>query len=342
MQSLPSPQSDPIVTLFSQKKNGGIFLPLILAPMAGVTDLPFRTLAHRYGAALTVSEMVASQAMIRQTPKSLKIASGGVEQGLTAVQIAGSDPEVMAAAARMNVALGAQIIDINMGCPVKKIVKNGAGSALLRDEALIGRILAAVIGAVPVPVTVKIRLGWDENHLNAVSVARLAESMGVRCITVHGRTRAQMYRGEADWEAIGRVKAGVSIPVIGNGDITTPQGARQMLERSGVDGIMIGRGSYGRPWIFKQVTEYLTTGLDDFEPDLAEREAVVMDHFMAIMQFYGDKIGNRMVRKHLAWYTKGMVGGAQFRKEINQSPDPEESLAKTVEFFKSQRQRRAA
>ncbi|MBF0453371.1 MAG: tRNA dihydrouridine synthase DusB [Magnetococcales bacterium] len=333
---------DPIVTLFSQKKKGRLSIPLILAPMAGVTDLPFRQLAHRYGADLTVSEMVASQAMIRQTPKSLKIATSSREEGLEAVQIAGSDPEVMAEAARMNVALGAQIIDINMGCPVKKIVKNGAGSALLRDEKRIGEILLAVIAAVPVPVTIKIRLGWDETLLNAVSVARLAESLGVRCVTVHGRTRAQMYRGKADWEAIGRVKAAVSIPVIGNGDVTTPQEAREMQEVAGVDGIMIGRGSYGRPWIFRQVAAYLSGETGDDQPSLQEREQVVVDHFQAMIRFYGETIGNRMARKHLAWYTKGMVGGAQFRKEVNQSADSERSLALTLAFFKDQQQRRAA
>jgi tRNA-dihydrouridine synthase B len=342
MHSVQSQAYDPIVDLFSQKKHGRTVLPLILAPMAGVTDLPFRTLAHHYGAALTVSEMVASQAMIRQTPKSLKIAAGPAKEGMNAVQIAGSEPEVMAQAAQMNVALGAQIIDINMGCPVKKIVKNGAGSALMRDEALIARILEAVVAAVAVPVTIKIRLGWDEDSLNAVSVARLAESMGVRCVTVHGRTRAQMYRGVADWDAIGRVKAGVSIPVIGNGDVTTPQDAELMLERAGVDGVMIGRGSYGRPWIFRQIAEYLESGSVGFEPDMAAREAVVIEHVNAMIQFYGATVGNRMVRKHLAWYTKGMVGGAQFRKTVNQAPDPEATLAMTLAFFKSQRQRRAA
>ncbi|MBF0196044.1 MAG: tRNA dihydrouridine synthase DusB [Magnetococcales bacterium] len=333
---------NPIVNLFSQKKNGLGAVPLILAPMAGVTDLPFRNLAHHYGAALTVSEMVASQAMIRETPQSLKIAANPENMGLNAVQIAGSDPEVMAQAAKMNVALGARIIDINMGCPVKKIVKNGAGSALLRDEELIGRILSEVIASVDVPVTIKIRLGWDEDNLNSVSVARLGESLGVSCVTVHGRTKAQMYRGVADWDAIGRVKSSVSIPVIGNGDITTPQLAKEMLERSGVDGIMVGRGSYGKPWIFKQILEFLTTGEDNFTPDIMELEQLVTNHFKSMIQFYGELIGNRMARKHLAWYTKGMVGGAQFRKEINQSPDPEATLAKTLAFFRSQRQLRAA
>ena len=337
-----SPTSDPIVTLFSHKQHGPAATPLLLAPMAGVTDLPFRTLCSRFGAAMTVSEMVASQAMIRQTPKSLRIATPSKEQGITAVQIAGSEPEVMAEAARMNVALGAQIIDINMGCPVKKIVKNGAGSALLRDEELIGRILEAVIAAVAVPVTIKIRLGWDAENLNAVAVAKLAESIGVRCITVHGRTRAQMYRGVADWDAIGLVKAAVSIPVVGNGDVTSPQHARQMLEQAGVDGIMVGRGSYGKPWIFAQIANYLATGNSDHIPELVQREAVVVEHFNGMIGFYGDLIGNRMARKHLAWYTKGMIGGAQFRKQVNQSPDPETTLALTLDFFHQQRQRQAA
>lgn len=347
MDLLHSPDDDPIVTLFSpERKRSGTIprspVPLILAPMAGVTDLPYRLLARRYGADLTVSEMVASQAMIRQTPKTLKIASHSEDQGIRSVQIAGSDPAVMAEAARMNVELGAEIIDINMGCPVKKIVKNGAGAALLKDETRIGQILEAVTKAVPVPITVKMRLGWDDHHLNGVTVARLAESLGVRCLTVHGRTRAQMYRGEADWQAIGQIKAAVAIPVIGNGDVTSPRQARQLLELSGVDGLMIGRGSYGRPWIFRQMATYLATGVEEKEPDRSEWASVVVDHFKAIIAFYGPRVGNQMARKHLGWYTKGLVGGAQFRRQINQTATPEESLDQLLAFLEVSPNERAA
>lgn len=322
--------SDSFSSLFSADRTT---VPLILAPMAGVTDWPFRALARMYGARMTVSEMMASQAMIRRVPKSLKMASRLATEGLVAVQIAGADPEVMAEAARMNVDLGAAVIDINMGCPVKKIAKSHAGAALMRDEGLAGRIMAAVVKAVAVPVTVKIRLGWDDGQRNGLAIARIAEASGVRAVTVHGRTRAQMYAGQADWRAIGEIKAGVSIPVIGNGDVTTPEGARRLLDMAGVDGIMIGRGAMGAPWIFRQVAHYLRTGVALPEPGSEEKVQVILDHFEAMLEFHGLVVGNRLVRKHLAWHTRGMVGGGRFREGLNHSPDAGETRKLLKEFL---------
>ena len=311
-------ESDPLYHLFSQNR---ATTPLILAPMAGVTDGPFRRLARQFGADMTVSEMVASQAMIRHSPKSLQIASSLEDNGPVAVQIAGADPCIMADAARMNADRGARIIDINMGCPVKKMAKSNAGAALMRDELLAGRILASVVAAVTLPVTVKIRLGWDDSQRNGLAIARIAESSGVRAVTVHGRTRAQMYLGSADWEAIGQIKAGIHIPVIGNGDVRTPEEAQKMLDVSGVDGIMIGRGAMGRPWIFREIAHYLKTGQHRDGPDPTEKQQVILNHFQQILEFYGPVIGNRLARKHLAWHTRGMVGGARFRERLNYSPD---------------------
>ncbi|MEO5341602.1 MAG: tRNA dihydrouridine synthase DusB [Magnetococcus sp. MYC-9] len=313
---------DPLSTLFAP---GRPTVPLILAPMAGVTDWPFRTLALTHGADMTVSEMVASQAMIRHTPKSLKIASihplNSTADTLRAVQIAGADPEIMAQAARMNVDLGATLIDINMGCPVKKIAKSHAGAALMRDEGLAARIMAAVVAAVPVPVTIKIRLGWDDGQRNGLTIARIAESVGIRAVTVHGRTRAQHYAGQADWQAIGAIKAGVTIPVIGNGDVTTPEEARRLWQVAGVDGIMIGRGAMGNPWIFRETAHYLRTGERLPGPAPAERARVIVDHFEQLIAFHGPWIGNQLARKHLAWFTRGMAGGAAFRQRLNQAVD---------------------
>ncbi|MBF0461934.1 MAG: tRNA dihydrouridine synthase DusB [Magnetococcales bacterium] len=326
--------SDPLAELFAPDR---ATLPLWLAPMAGVTDWPFRLLAQAYGADLTVSEMVASQAMIRRTPQSLKIAApnarNAVATDLVAVQIAGADPAIMAEAARMNCDLGATLIDINMGCPVRKIAKSHAGAALMRDERLAGQIMAAVVAAVPVPVTVKIRLGWDDSQRNGLAIARIAEASGIRAVTVHGRTRAQLYAGQADWQAIGAIKAGVTIPVIGNGDVTTPEAARQMRDLAGVDGIMIGRGALGKPWIFREVAHYLRTGEQLPGPEPEERARVILDHFAQMIAFHGPVLGNQLARKHLAWHTRGMAGGGRFREQVNHAPDAESTGRLLREFL---------
>ncbi|HIJ83111.1 MAG: tRNA-U20-dihydrouridine synthase [Magnetococcales bacterium] len=327
---------DAIAELFSRKTQEAPPVPLILAPMAGVTDAPFRSLALRYGARLAFSEMVASQAMVRHTPQSLKIVSTLEPESIFAVQIAGSDPAVMAEAARMNEGLGARVIDINMGCPVKKICNNGAGAALLRNESLAGAIVAQVSRAVQVPVTVKIRLGWDHDHKNGLTIARIAEQNGARLVTVHGRTRADMYHGKADWAAIATIKKALSIPVIGNGDVVDPESAREMLEVTGVDGIMIGRGALGRPWIFTQIAHFLANGTTPSPPDLKTRLDLVANHFQAMIQHLGPVVGNRLARKHLAWHTRGLVGGGRFRNAVNHSPDPQTTAGMIETFFREQ------
>lgn len=307
---------------------------LVLAPMAGITDAPFRLLAHRYGADLTVSEMIASVAMVRKLGKSWRMAAADPASGPRSIQIFGNDPTVMAEAAQMQVDQGAEIIDINMGCPVKKVVKGLAGAALLRDEPLVGRILAAVVQAVgPIPVTLKMRTGWDHTSRNGEQIARIAEASGVSWLAVHGRTRAQLYRGRADWEYIGRIKQAVRIPVIGNGDVRTPEEAAAMWHLAQVDGIMIGRGAMGRPWLFRQIGQYLTTGSYDPEPDLAEQYQVVVEQFERMLDLYGPESGNRMARKHLAWYARGEAGSARFRDQINRSEDARQTLEMIQRYY---------
>ncbi|MBF0186546.1 MAG: tRNA dihydrouridine synthase DusB [Magnetococcales bacterium] len=299
--------------------------PLILAPMAGVTDPPFRALCRRFGADFTVSEMVASQAMIRHTERSLK-ASVSLEGEPLWVQIAGSDPEIMAQAARLNVERGADIIDINMGCPVKKIIKNGAGAALLRDPDRITAIVEAVRSEVKTPVTVKIRLGWDASSKNYMEIGKRLEQCGVAALTVHGRTRAQMYRGSADWQAIGEVKNSLSIPVIGNGDVRTPHDARSLLDTSNADAVMVGRAAMGYPWIFRDIAHFLNDGTEPTPITPEERLAVGREHFMALLAFHGPVTGNRLARKHLAWHLKGLPNAATLRNRINRTRTPEETL----------------
>ena len=307
--------------------------PVILAPMSGVTDLPFRRLVKRFGAGLVVSEMIASEAMVRESRRSLLMAQSSAEEQPMAVQLAGCEPGVMADAAKLNQDRGAAIIDINMGCPVKKVVNGYAGSALMRDEAHAARLIEATVRAVPLPVTLKMRTGWDEHSRNAPQLARIAEAAGIRMITIHGRTRCQFYDGSADWAFIRRVKQAVGIPVIANGDITTLEDVATCLASSGADGVMIGRGCYGRPWFLRQVMHWLATGERLPEPGLAERRAVVLEHYEAMLSHYGVDPGVRMARKHLGWYSRGLPGGAEFRAAVNAAATPAAARALLDRFF---------
>jgi tRNA-dihydrouridine synthase B len=306
---------------------------LIVAPMAGVTDRPFRKLCKRLGAGLAISEMIASDPRLWGTLKSQRRTDHAGEAEPIAVQIAGSDPDMMAQAARYNVARGAQIIDINMGCPAKKVCNVAAGSALLKDEALVARILDAVVQAVDVPVTLKIRTGWDREHRNAVCVARIAESAGVRALSIHGRTRACGFGGEAEYKTIAQVKSQVSIPVIANGDITSPHKASHVLKETGADAIMIGRAAQGRPWLFRDIAHYLESGEQLPPPRIAEVRALLLEHLQELYAFYGEENGVRVARKHIAWYTRDLVGSAAFREAINRVESAKTQLAAVGQFF---------
>jgi tRNA-dihydrouridine synthase B len=316
--------------------------PVILAPMSGVTDLPFRRLVKRAGAGLVVSEMIASQAMIRESRQSLLMARTEPEEFPMAVQLAGCEPPVMAEAAKLNEDRGAAIIDINFGCPVKKVVNGHAGSALMRDERHAGRILEATVKAVSLPVTLKMRTGWDHANRNAPSLARIAESCGIRMITVHGRTRCQFYEGSADWAFLREVKQAVAIPVIANGDIVDLQGVRRALALSGADGVMIGRGAYGRPWFLKQAIAMLRGEPVPSEPTLAEQGALVLEHYEAMLSHYGTGAGLRVARKHVAWYSKGLPGSAEFRAAFNRIDEPGAAMAAIRGFYRPLLERQAA
>lgn len=311
---------------------------LIVAPMAGVTDRPFRQLCKRMGAGMAVSEMVASNSLLYGSEKTRRRANHDGEVEPIAVQIVGADPDMLAEAARHNVANGAQIIDINMGCPAKKICNVMAGSALLRDEPLVEKLLSSVVKAVDVPVTLKIRTGWDKQNKNAVRIAKIAENNGIQSLAIHGRTRACAYTGEAEYDTIAEVKQAVRIPVIANGDITSPEKARLVLEKTGVDAVMIGRAAQGRPWIFREISHYLETGEHLPPPEVSEIHQVLDEHLADLYEFYGEHTGVRVARKHISWYTKGLAGSAHFRHAMNQLETREEQQDSIRRFFSDLRQ----
>ena len=306
---------------------------LILAPMAGVTDRPFRQLCRRLGAGMVVSEMVTSDVRLWNSRKSrLRLIHDGEDEPRS-VQIAGGVPAMLAEAAQRNVELGAQIIDINMGCPAKKVCNKAAGSALLRDEALVAEILDAVVRAVDVPVTLKIRTGWDRDNRNGVSVARLAEQAGIQALAVHGRTRADLYTGEAEYETIAAIKQAVSIPVFANGDIDSPEKARKVIEQTGVDALLIGRAAQGRPWIFREIDHYLRTGEHLPAAPLPEVQSILLEHLAELHLFYGEEMGVRIARKHVGWYLATLPGAREFRAQFNRLQDTDAQCASVRQFF---------
>ncbi|MDH5357997.1 MAG: tRNA dihydrouridine synthase DusB [Gammaproteobacteria bacterium] len=316
-------------------KIGSYILPnnLFLAPMAGVTDRPFRQLCRRLGAGMAVSEMITANKSLWASKKSLLRANHTGEPEPRSVQIAGADPQMMADAAQHNVNQGAHIIDINMGCPAKKVCNVMAGSALLQNEKLVGEILTSVVSAVEVPVTLKIRTGWDPDNRNGIAIARIAEQSGIQALAVHGRTRACGYKGEAEYDTIAEIKSSINIPVIANGDINSPEKAKQILDYSQVDGLMIGRAAQGNPWIFQQINHFLTHGEHLAAPTVIEVRETLIEHLHTLYDFYGDYTGVRMARKHIAWYSKGLRNGNSFRQHMNTLEHPQQQLDFTEQFF---------
>jgi tRNA-dihydrouridine synthase B len=312
---------------------------LIVAPMAGVTDRPFRILCKSMGAGMAVSEMVASNSLLYGSEKTKRRANHDGEVDPISVQIVGADARMLAQAAQHNVDNGAQIIDINMGCPAKKICNVMAGSALLQNEPLVAQLLEAVVNAVNVPVTLKIRTGWDKTNRNAINIAKIAEAAGIQALAIHGRTRACAYTGDAEYDTIAAVKDSVNIPIIANGDITTPEKAKLVLERTGADAVMIGRAAQGRPWLFREIEHFLLTGEHLPAPEVGEIHRVLLGHVQELYNFYGEHTGLRVARKHISWYTKGLVGSAHFRHLMNQLETPMAQLAAVDEFFAEQAQR---
>lgn len=314
---------------------------LILAPMAGVTDRPFRRLCRRLGAGLAVSEMLTSDVQLWNSRKSALRLPHADDPEPRSVQIAGSDPLRLAEAARANVELGAQIIDINMGCPAKKVCNKAAGSALLKDEKLVAEILETVVAAVEVPVTLKIRTGWDRQNKNGITVAKIAEQAGIAALAVHGRTRADLYNGAAEYDTIADIKQAVSIPVFANGDIDSPEKARAVLEHTGADALLIGRAAWGQPWIFREIDHYLRHGQKLPAPDLDEMERILLDHLRELHAFYGEPMGVRIARKHVGWYLQRLPGTRELRAQFNHLERTDAQYTLVRRFFREQRDRRA-